>query len=57
MTGAIVWLRDDLRLSDNPALRAAIDHGGDVTVVVVLDEQSPDSVRSVRRAAGGCTTP
>jgi deoxyribodipyrimidine photo-lyase len=41
VTGAIVWLRDDLRLSDNPALRAAIDHGGDVTVVVVLDEQSP----------------
>ncbi|MBT1588797.1 cryptochrome/photolyase family protein [Curtobacterium aurantiacum] len=41
MTGAIVWLRDDLRLSDNPALRAAIDHGGDVTVVVVLDERSP----------------
>lgn len=41
MTGAIVWLRDDLRLADNPALRAAIDHGGDVTVVVVLDEQSP----------------
>lgn len=41
MTGALVWLRDDLRLADNPALQAAIDHGGDVTVVYVLDDQSP----------------
>lgn len=41
MTGALVWLRDDLRLADNPALRAAIDHGGDVTVVYVLDDESP----------------
>lgn len=40
MSGAIVWLREDLRLGDNPALRAAIDHGGPVTVVVVLDEES-----------------
>ncbi|TDN45867.1 deoxyribodipyrimidine photo-lyase type I [Curtobacterium flaccumfaciens] len=41
MTGALVWLREDLRLADNPALRAGIDHGGDLTVVVVLDEESP----------------
>jgi len=41
MSGALVWLREDLRLADNPALRAAIDHGGPVTVVVVLDEDSP----------------
>ncbi|MBF4613506.1 cryptochrome/photolyase family protein [Curtobacterium sp. VKM Ac-1376] len=41
MTGALVWLRDDLRLADNPALHAAVDHGGAVTVVVILDEQSP----------------
>ncbi|WP_131824215.1 deoxyribodipyrimidine photo-lyase, partial [Mycobacteroides abscessus] len=38
--GALVWLREDLRLADNPALRAGIDHGGDLTVVVVLDEES-----------------
>ena len=24
---ALLWFRDDLRLSDNPALRAALDHG------------------------------
>ena len=38
----IVWLRDDLRLADNPALTAAIDHGGAVIVVYVLDEVSPE---------------
>jgi deoxyribodipyrimidine photo-lyase len=37
----IVWLRDDLRLADNPALRAATDRGGDVVVVYVLDDTSP----------------
>jgi deoxyribodipyrimidine photo-lyase len=41
VTGALVWLRDDLRLADNPALRAAIDHGGHVTVAYVLDDESP----------------
>ena len=50
MTGALVWLRDDLRLADNPALRAAIDHGGDVTVAYVLDEQSP-GIRPIGAAA------
>ena len=50
MTGALVWLREDLRLADNPALRAAIDHGGAVTVVVVLDEQTP-GIRPVGAAS------
>jgi len=50
VTGALVWLRDDLRLADNPALRAAIDHGGDVTVAYVLDEQSP-GIRPIGAAA------
>lgn len=36
----LVWLRDDLRLADNPALRAAIDRGGPVAVCYVLDEES-----------------
>ena len=38
---AIVWLRDDLRLADNPALRAAVDAGGGVVVLYLLDETSP----------------
>ena len=37
----LVWLRDDLRLADNPALRAAVDRGEPVAVLYVLDEESP----------------
>ena len=39
-TSAIVWLRDDLRLADNPALVAAIERGGPVVVLYLLDEVS-----------------
>jgi deoxyribodipyrimidine photo-lyase len=39
---ALVWLRDDLRIADNPALAAAVELGGPVAVVVVLDEESPE---------------
>jgi deoxyribodipyrimidine photo-lyase len=49
VSGAIVWLRDDLRLADNPALRAGIDHGGHLTIVYVLDEES-DGVRTLGAA-------
>lgn len=38
---SIVWLRDDLRLADNPALRAAIDRGERLVVLYVLDGESP----------------
>ncbi len=38
---SIVWLRDDLRVADNPALHAAIERDGPVVVVYLLDEQSP----------------
>ncbi|GAA1925176.1 deoxyribodipyrimidine photo-lyase [Microbacterium aoyamense] len=41
MTSSIVWFRDDLRLADNPALRAAIDRGDPVIGLYVLDEESP----------------
>lgn len=37
---SIVWFRDDLRLADNPALRAAVDRGGPVIGLFVLDEES-----------------
>ena len=36
----IVWLRDDLRLADNPALTAAVEREGRVVVLYVLDEVS-----------------
>jgi deoxyribodipyrimidine photo-lyase len=38
---SIVWLRDDLRLADNPALDAAVRRGEPVVVVYLLDEVSP----------------
>jgi deoxyribodipyrimidine photo-lyase len=39
---ALVWLRDDLRLADNPALHAAVESGDDVAVLYVLDDESPE---------------
>jgi deoxyribodipyrimidine photo-lyase len=47
---SIVWLRDDLRLRDNPALTAAVDRGEPVIVVYVLDE-----VGEGIRALGGAS--
>lgn len=45
---SIVWLRDDLRVADNPALSAAVERGGAVVVVYLLDELS----RGVRPLGG-----
>src|SRR5450432_1650543 len=36
----IVWFRDDLRLSDHPALHAASKSGAPVICLYVLDEES-----------------
>ena len=44
----ILWFRQDLRLTDNPALQAAADTGQPVIPVYILDEESPD----VRRHGG-----
>lgn len=40
---ALVWFRDDLRLSDNPALDAAARSGRAVIALYVLDQTSPGS--------------
>jgi len=37
---AIVWLRLDLRLADNPSLEAAVKHGGPVIPVFIHDPQA-----------------
>jgi deoxyribodipyrimidine photo-lyase len=50
MASTIVWLRDDLRLDDNPALAAAAALPDPVTVVYVLDEDSP-GIRPLGAAA------
>jgi len=47
---AIVWLRDDLRLGDHPALAAALERGGPVILLHVLDDESPEV-----RPLGGAT--
>ena len=47
---SLVWLRDDLRLDDNPALSEAAHLGAPMTVVYVLDEESP-GVRALGRAS------
>jgi len=43
---ALLWFRDDLRLSDNPALRAALDHGP-LICLYILDTSTE------RRPLGG----
>ncbi|CAN5276699.1 deoxyribodipyrimidine photo-lyase [soil metagenome] len=53
MTGpgpSVVWLRDDLRLADNPALGAAAARGEPVVVLYLLDEASR-GIRQLGRAA------
>ncbi|NBS05670.1 MAG: deoxyribodipyrimidine photo-lyase, partial [Verrucomicrobia bacterium] len=37
---AIVWLRLDLRLADNPSLEAAVKHGGPVIPVFIHDPEA-----------------
>lgn len=39
-TPSLVWLRDDLRLADNPALMAAVDRAAPIVVLYLLDEES-----------------
>ena len=39
---SIVWLRDDLRVADNPALAAAVTRGEPVVVMYLLDEVSEE---------------
>ena len=41
METALVWFRDDLRVSDNPALQDAITTGKPVNAIYVLDDVSP----------------
>ena len=52
---SIVWFRDDLRLADNPALRAAIDRGEPIIGLYVLDEESDGIRPSAEPRSGGWT--
>ena len=37
MNAAVLWIRRDLRMSDNPALSAALDRAGSLVPVFILD--------------------
>ncbi len=41
MNPVIVWFRQDLRLADNPALRAAAATGAPLLCLYILDDTSP----------------
>ncbi|WP_420810057.1 cryptochrome/photolyase family protein [Glaciihabitans arcticus] len=41
LSPSIVWLRDDLRIADNPALAAAVERGAPVVVLYLRDDVSP----------------
>ena len=41
----VVWFRQDLRLTDQPALRAAVDSGHPVIPVYILDDETPGAWR------------
>jgi deoxyribodipyrimidine photo-lyase len=45
MSVNLVWLRNDLRLDDNPALAAAVAAGGNIVPVYVLDERAGGASR------------
>jgi len=47
---SIVWFRDDLRLGDHPALRAALGRGGPVVLLYLFDQEIPGI-----RPLGGAT--
>jgi deoxyribodipyrimidine photo-lyase len=38
----LLWLRDDLRIADNPALSRAVESGRPVVALFVFDDVSPD---------------
>ncbi|MEM9263476.1 MAG: deoxyribodipyrimidine photo-lyase [Pseudomonadota bacterium] len=46
---AIVWLRNDLRLTDNPALAAAVATGMPLLIVYILEEEGPYARGSAAR--------
>ena len=47
---SILWFRDDLRLADNPALRAAIAQKAPVIPIYILDDES-DGIRRLGGAS------
>ncbi|WP_019961754.1 cryptochrome/photolyase family protein [Woodsholea maritima] len=38
---SLVWFRQDLRIADNPALMAALERGGPISALYILDDEAP----------------
>ena len=53
MNPVIVWFRDDLRLSDHPALHAASRSGAPVICLYVLDDMEHPHEQAQPRRLGG----
>ena len=47
---SLLWFRDDLRLADNPALRAAVERKAPIIPIYILDEES-DGIRPLGGAS------
>ena len=50
---AVVWFRQDLRLSNNPALAAAVDRGGAVIPVFIWAPEEEGTWRPGGPRSGG----
>ena len=57
MTTTIVWFRQDLRLADNPALDAAVQRGGPLLPIYILDEEAPGVSAELLQAAAADASP
>ena len=51
---ALLWFRLDLRLADNPALRAALGHGGPVVPVFIWSPEEEGRWHPGAARGGGC---
>ena len=47
---SIFWFRRDLRLSDNPALLAALDEADEVVPLFIMDDEIAERAGAHRRA-------
>ena len=46
---SILWFRQDLRLSDNPALIESLNHGR-ILPIYILDDSAPKNIKEVLQA-------
>ena len=57
MTTTLLWLRQDLRLADQPALQAAIERGGSIIPVFIWSPEEEGEWHRRRFDGGDSTQP